>query len=1029
MRQPYDLDGDVKINSVRYPLFRDPKRGLAWWKESGLDLQEGSAKEPASAVWPRGWRGGMGETKRMGRDTMGYAFSENIDCTPDGYARIAARRVTLTPTNSPGDQKTYFHQAAAAGTAVYSASNFTKSTSLGTTSQTVTHGLSVAPKAIIFWTAGKTASGTVGAGTYNSLGFTDGTTSRVVSWNSQDNQATTNAARRWAAAIISLIDASGSANQPEATISNIGATTFDVDWTNNDANAVIIHFMAIGGSDVSASVDEWATGTSNGSKSITGVGFRPELVLHLTASSTATGTAADAFMAMGCADQWGNQWYTGIAAIDGIADGDTVSGQDTTASLIPYINNGGTWGLDYGYYIDSLDADGFTGRMLLTPTNCLVATLSLRGLRAKAGSFTKKTSAGNQDALSIGFTTTAFLLASHLGTTTQGDHAAFSVGAASGTTAVEASAWLDENNANPTDSYGLDDTALAFEKIDATGAENATATCGNIDMQQTGWLNWGASDAVATQIVYIGFAALSESTASRFVYGHSGQRTWKMAVSSAWAISSDNEKDWGGKATIGQPSRFETLWELPLGGSLEFNELTTITASGADTWTAADSGVYATAFTTAQDGATAKLLRARPTNLVDLAATAPMTSTSWADDFEVGDTSSAVVEAVDTGVIQYVSKTDGLYRFATPGVATKVPIATTIDDDGGVGLVAIPGTEVAFVSYPSGLWYTDGQYVRATGPDTIRTNEAIPNVSLEPFRGRHYENAIFGRWIYSLYRVTESSTTRTYILAGYIHRLGQEPLIEWHTPFMETGSARGLGIFEVNDKVTIWTQVGGQFVMRVIGQDGSPNAGRDAIGYGAASTSYNLYLPIDDMGLPNTLKQLRCFEVKTRNINANCPVQLQVLRDGGAAANVGSTITGDGVSKRYWTLNSSDTARDVMPLLNITTGASYSDTTDDPQVWGAAIRTRPRPDRAGVYQIIIDTGAEYATDAEPPDDAKTMRDNLKALENGAPVACIDPDGNSITLAIDEVRDLELKENESGAITYTIELFAEEFVNA
>lgn len=1017
-------DGDCVINGDSYDLYRDKERGPAWWKEGGLDLQEGKAKEPASAVWDRGWRDGMGETKRFSRDSKGYAFSENIDCTPDGYARLSARRITATPTNAPADAKTYFHQASSAGAATFHVGSLVKNTSAGTQTQTVAHGLSVAPKAMIFWSAGKTASGTVGGGFRAFFGVTDGTTQRGNAWRDTDAEAapgTPGSAYHNAAIVIATGQAGSTAIQGGVLSANWGATNFQIDWTENDTAADIIHFVAVGGADVSAKVVGWVPSSGTGNKSVTGVGFAPTVVIHgVQANRTAVGTATDYYVGLGAMDGSGNQWAIGVSGSHGAAT-DTTRKQ-TKDKCLRVQGTGSGNDLDAASFV-SMDSDGFTVNFTAntTPT-ALRFSLCLKGIRAKAGSWNKAVGAGPAaDAVTgVGFTPGALILASfqNITASTGQAHARMGLGAGSAAGAVEASAFSSTDNLATTSTDGLDDTALIFEKIDNdTQTEDATATLTSLDSDGF-TLSWATNDAVATEMLYLALA--TATSGSSYVYCHSGQRTWKMSVASN-AITMVEEKDWTGTAVAGQPWKFETLWYLPLGGAVVFQELATIVDSGTDTWTAAGAGLYATAFTTAQDGSVARFLRGRPTNIVDLAATAPRTAGSWGDDFEVGDTSSAVVEAVDTGAMQSVSKTDGLYRFSTPGTATKVPFATTVDADGGVGLVGVSGTEVAFVSYPAGLGYTDGQHVKFVGPDTIRTNEAIPNVSLEPFRGRHYENAIFGRWIYSLYRVTESSTTRTYILAGYIHQLGANPLIEWHTPFMETGSARGLGIFEVNDKVTLWTQVGGQFVYRVIGQDGSPNAGRDSIGYGAASTSYNLYLPMDDMGLPNTLKHLRCFEIKTRGVDATCPVQLQILRDGGSAENVGATITGNGVSKRYWTLNTNDTERDGMPLLNITTTSGFDNTTADPQVWGVTIRTRPRPDRGGIYHIIIDTGSRYG-------EAKLRRDNLKALENGAPVTCLDPDGRSITLAVDDVRDLELKESE-GAIFYTVEMFCEEFVNA
>src|SRR3990167_4495695 len=203
------LGGDVVIDSKRYALYTERDQFgnhvLSWRHDDEILNQEGNPSQPVAAKWEWGAPNGMGEVQRISEDSLGCAFTVGMDTSTPGYVRLAGRRITVTPTTSPVDKPTGFFPQAPPGAAVYNVGTFTKSASAGTVSQAVTHGLSVAPVAVIFWTAGQTASGTVGAGKYCSLGFTDGTTSKVVSWHSADAGAASNCARRSASAVISLI--------------------------------------------------------------------------------------------------------------------------------------------------------------------------------------------------------------------------------------------------------------------------------------------------------------------------------------------------------------------------------------------------------------------------------------------------------------------------------------------------------------------------------------------------------------------------------------------------------------------------------------------------------------------------------------------------------------------------------------------------------------------------------------------------------------------------------------------------------
>ena len=98
----------------------------------------------------------------------------------------------------------------------------------------------------------------------------------------------------------------------EADLSSWDDTNFTLNWTTNDANAYVIHFIAIGGSDVSAPVVDWTMRTTTGNPTVTGVGFQPDVVFHAHGGHTFTAAlpanlAGGAF-GLGVMDFDGDQW-------------------------------------------------------------------------------------------------------------------------------------------------------------------------------------------------------------------------------------------------------------------------------------------------------------------------------------------------------------------------------------------------------------------------------------------------------------------------------------------------------------------------------------------------------------------------------------------------------------------------------------------------------------------------------------------------------------------------------------------------
>src|SRR4029077_20635039 len=120
-----------------------------------------------------------------------------------------------------------------------------------------------------------------------------------------DASATTNNSSRTSTAALTFIRSEGAdgAVVAEADVQSWDSTNVVLNWTSNDSASTVVHYLALGGSDVSAQVVEWTTGTGTGNRVVTGVGFRPAVVIHANAGvqqvNAAPSTMANAALGIG----------------------------------------------------------------------------------------------------------------------------------------------------------------------------------------------------------------------------------------------------------------------------------------------------------------------------------------------------------------------------------------------------------------------------------------------------------------------------------------------------------------------------------------------------------------------------------------------------------------------------------------------------------------------------------------------------------------------------------------------------------
>lgn len=293
-----------------------------------------------------------------------------------------------------------------------------------------------------------------------------------------------------------------------------GTITMDADGftltydTNNNASQ-LISYLCLGGADLTnANIVNWQMNTSSGDQSVTGMGFRPDAVMHLAVSSITTvnnNSVGEAHPIIGAMDSSGNQWVNGFCLEDAVATTATSRFQYTNACL-GGITPAAVESMRASYV--SMGADGFTINISNPPTVATrVFSLGLKGPGIKVGTFDKSTGAATatQDITHGSFNSKGVFLTSW--NTTASSTPAVKARHAYGMsdfTEQRTMALSDQNGVGTsnTDSNGGSNKALA--KMD-----NNTATIealADISSITNGFrASWTTNDAVASQIAYLSF--------------------------------------------------------------------------------------------------------------------------------------------------------------------------------------------------------------------------------------------------------------------------------------------------------------------------------------------------------------------------------------------------------------------------------------------------------------------------------------------------------------------------------------------
>ncbi len=367
-------------------------------------------------------------------------------------------------------------------------------------------GVPFTPKAIIIWTSYQTAAGFSDGYQYQ-IGLCDGTNQNSWAVIADDNTSPNDTDRCKTESHLVEIHSVAGTDIRVGDIVSFGSGQFVINWTTADATAAIFHFMAFGGSDLSAAVQtDTMVSNLNTVPDFSDVTFGISLIFYVLCVPNGDAGNGPTF---GWAAVANGQTITQGTACAQVRDAQTTSitGRYQRPGRCATIMNSTTQ--------TSAGDLAFRSLGLYTVVNLTASTihahfLALGGFAAKAGDGLQPTGTGNQSITGVGFKPKGVMMMSvgQTAQTTVQTEARFSLGGADGTN--QGWAWCGAaNGVNPSRVAGGDSVSniVTMSTPTATGSSSTTEAQASLQsLEVDGFtLNWGTADATQREYLWCAF--------------------------------------------------------------------------------------------------------------------------------------------------------------------------------------------------------------------------------------------------------------------------------------------------------------------------------------------------------------------------------------------------------------------------------------------------------------------------------------------------------------------------------------------
>jgi hypothetical protein len=331
-----------------------------------------------------------------------------------------------------------------------------------------------------------------------------------MAWASNDNLGAAAAGIRAANLAIGMLTAGTPTLDGEADFVSFGAGNggeFTINWTDAPSSAWIVHYLALGGSDLTnVFIKSLVPPTTSQSVAYTGVGFQADCLIGISnfLSDTLPAQSSDGvFGGIGIATSITAEHVAGHSDKD--AGDPTEVRQWLRPTFMHYheIENGRSLTGD----LTAIGSDGFTINWTSDlGVNRQMAVLCLKGGQYKAGLETQKTSNGTKATSGVGFQPKGLFIMGANAVTNASDDATLGklcIGAAS--TGVEGCTWYESvDNLATTDTNCSSTTGKVLRHAASPSTTSAEADVTSFD--SGGFtLDWTTADATAREFAYLAF--------------------------------------------------------------------------------------------------------------------------------------------------------------------------------------------------------------------------------------------------------------------------------------------------------------------------------------------------------------------------------------------------------------------------------------------------------------------------------------------------------------------------------------------
>ncbi len=460
----------------------------------------------------------------------------------------------------------------------YSVKKGSFATNTSISDQAIT-GVGFQPKAVIFFWTYQTASGMVD-GMNAGVGFATSTSeSHCNTFASNDNVTERTGRRQNVSSSILFITGGDQTLAGGATLKTLDTDGFTITWGTAPSQANIVHYIALGGTDLTnAKVGQLTGNGASGSQAVTGVGFQPDLLLFLFSAQTGTATANSIRFCLGAATSATDRVASCIAHNNNQAATVVASGQRSDAcilgSSLSTINLEGD--------LVSMDSDGFTIDWQVGTTTNTVGYLALKGGRYGVGIGQSGDGTGTQTESYMMKVDPDGLMMYGINLATLGgmdlNNLNMSIGGTDGSTAGDI--WFGStDNVATANTKSYSHTTEIYSQADPSlSLPRSTATLDSFTTEGAS-LNWnnGLTNETAREFIYVGFgqpASYSRSGSESLAISESLARTYDSirASTETMAISESLARTYGALRDISETLAVSESLERSYGASRSFSE-------------------------------------------------------------------------------------------------------------------------------------------------------------------------------------------------------------------------------------------------------------------------------------------------------------------------------------------------------------------------------------------------------------------------------------------------------------------------